>query len=163
MRIGKSNLVLEGLCLALLLAPGLHAQNVVSVAVSLGAEPAAVVPVAVPAGRSSVPSLGFCDWTLLGAATGLRYLDYQTTVKALSDPANFHEVELPQPLVDNHPAFGAFEAGTVAANYWIYRMLVRHGHRRLARAGQLINLGALGGTVAFNEYNLARYYRQTPH
>lgn len=105
------------------------------------------------------PGLAPFDWTLLGAAAGLRYLDYQTTVKALSDPADFHEAELPDALVDNHPGFAAFETSTVVANGWIYRALIRHGHRRLARAGQMINLGALGGTVAFNEYNLAKYYR----
>lgn len=98
------------------------------------------------------------DWMMLGAAAGLRYLDYQTTVKALSDPADFHEVILPQALVDNHAGFASFEAGTVVANVWVYRLLVRHGHRRLARFGQAINLAAVGGTVAFNEYNLAKYY-----
>jgi hypothetical protein len=103
------------------------------------------------------------DWTLLGAAAGLRYLDYQTTVKALSDPSDFHEVELPQGLVDNYPGLAAFEAGTVVADFWIYRALVRHGHRRVASGGQIINLGALSGTVAFNEYNLARYYPHTSH
>jgi hypothetical protein len=100
----------------------------------------------------------FTDWSLLGAAGVFRYLDYQTTVKALSQPTIFHEVELPKALVDNHPGFAAFEVSTVAANYWVYRLLVRHGHRRLARAGQAINLGAIGGTVASNEYNLAKYY-----
>lgn len=104
------------------------------------------------------PGLDAADWTLLGTAAAFRYLDYQTTVKAMSDPANFHEVILPQALVDNHAGLGAFEASTVVANYWIYRVLVRHGHRRLARAGQVINLGALAGTVAYNEYNLAKYY-----
>lgn len=103
------------------------------------------------------------DWSLLGAAATFRYLDYQTTVKALSDPANFREVELPNALVDNHPGFASFEASTVAVNYWAYRLLVRHGHRRLARAGQFINLGAIGGTVASNEYNLVRYFPHTAH
>ncbi len=49
------------------------------------------------------------DWSSAGGRRGLRYLDYQTTVKALSDPADFHEVELPQALVDNHAGFAAFE------------------------------------------------------
>lgn len=92
----------------------------------------------------------------------LRSLDYQTTVKAMSDPANFHELVLPQALVDSHIALGSFEAGTVVANYWIYRELVRRGHGRLARIGQAVNLGALAGTVAFNEYNLAEYDADRP-
>lgn len=108
--------------------------------------------------RSPQPELNLTDWTLLGAAAGLRYLDYQTTVKALSDPADFHEAELPRALVDNHAGFAAFEAGTVVANVWVYRLLVRRGHRRLARFGQAINLALVGGTVANNEYNLVRYF-----
>lgn len=120
----------------------------------------AAVVAAPPAKRTSLPGLSAFDWTLLGAAAGLRYLDYQTTVKALSDPANFHEVELPQALVENHPGFAAFEASTVAANMWVYGALVRHGHRRLARAGQVIYLIPLAGAVGSNEYNLAKYYRR---
>lgn len=149
------------LLLALFVLPALHAQPAFLADVP---EPipgsAAVLPVPPHAARPAASELSLFDWSLLGAAAGLRYLDYQTTVKALSDPTDFHEVELPQALVDNHPALAAFETSTVVANLWIYRDLVRHGHRRLARAGQFINLGALGGTVAFNEYNLAKYY---PH
>jgi hypothetical protein len=153
---------------ALFLAPMLHAQGV-----RLGDSPDqnltrvspgwAALPAAPQAVRPSLSGLTLCDWTLLGAAAALRYLDYQTTVKALSDPADFHEVELPKGLVDNHPDFAAFEAGTVVANVWIYRVLVRRGHRSVARAGQFINLGALGGTVAYNEYNLAKDYPRSPH
>ena len=152
------------LLLALYLAPALYAQDTLlsdAPEPSLGS--AVVLSRTVQARPTPASGMTFADWTLLGAAAALRYLDYQTTVKALSDPADFHEVELPQGLVDNHTGLAAFEAGTVVANFWIYRVLVRHGHRRLARAGQFINLGALGGTVAFNEYNLAKYYPHTAH
>jgi len=152
------------LCLALLGPWNLHAQSRLLIAAP---EPmagsAAVVAVSPSGNRAPLPGMTVSDWTLLGAAAGLRYLDYQTTVKALSDPADLREAELPQALVDNHAAFAAFEASTVVANYWIYRLMVRHGHRRLARAGQVINLSLLGGTIASNEYNLARYYRPPPH
>jgi hypothetical protein len=164
MRIKKINSLVWVLCPALLLAADVHAQYLL---LSNAPEPsvtsmvpasAAIVPVLPRATRRTIPGMAVTDWALLGAAAGLRYLDYQTTVKALSDPADFHEVELPKALVDNHAAFAAFEVSTVVVNYWVYRALVRHGHRRLARAGQAINLGAIGGTVAFNEYNLAEYY-----
>ena len=166
MRFQRASSLLWALCVSLSAVSGLQAQNLL---VSDAHEPsvtfpfpgaAAVLPVPPLAIRGSHAGLTLLDRTLLGAAAGLRYLDYQTTVKALSDPTDFHEVELPQALVDNHAALAAFEAGTVVVNYWIYRQLVRHGHRRLARAGQIINLGAVGGTVAFNEYSLAKYY---PH
>ena len=147
--------------MAVVAASGLGAQSRLLIeAPESISEPAAVIAVSPPAHRASLPGMTASDWTLLGAAAGLRYLDYQTTVKALSDPADFHEAELPQALVDNHAGFAAFEASTVVANVWVYRVLLRHGHRRLARAGQVINLCALGGTVASNEYNLAKDYRQ---
>lgn len=149
--------------LLLLLVPLVHAQRTfLANAPEANAEgnggSAVVLPAAPRAVRSSPPGMTLTDWSLLGTAGVFRYLDYTTTVKALSDPKDFHEIELPRALVNNHAGFAAFETGTVVANLWIYRWLVRHGHRRLARAGQVINLGAIGGTVAFNEYNLAKYY-----
>ena len=149
--------------LALFLFPALHGQRTFladAPEANSEANPGAAVVLSAPtrAVRAPQPGMTFTDWSLLGAAGVFRYLDYQTTVKALSRPGIFHEVELPQALVDNHPGFAVFEVSTVAANYWVYRVLVRHGHRRLARAGQVINLGAIGGTVASNEYNLAKYY-----
>jgi hypothetical protein len=164
-RFGRPNPLWWALCLA----PALYAQDALpgdAPDAALTGTPlgtAAVIPTPRNLVRTSFPGLTPADWTLLGAAAGLRYLDYQTTLKALSDPADFHEVELPQKLVDCHPALAAFEAGTVAANFWIYRALARHGHRRVARAGQVVNVGALGGTVAFNEYNLAKDYRHKSH
>ncbi|MFZ0631498.1 MAG: hypothetical protein WA399_05565 [Acidobacteriaceae bacterium] len=158
-RIGNSLFVL-----ALFLMPVLYAQDRLIDDASepsiTGVPAGSAIVVAAPpqAVHNSLPGMTFTDWSLLGAAGVFRYLDYQTTVKALDEPTVFHEVELPQALVDNHPAFAAFEVSTVVANYWVYRLLVRHGHRRLARAGQVINLGAIGGTVTFNEYNLAEYY-----
>lgn len=143
--------------LAACLAPGLVAQQTL-----LAEAPEAMAsPAVVAAPPSAEPALRLgltpCDWGLLGAAAALRYLDYQTTERAMADPAKFREVVLPQALVDHPAGLAAFEAATVGVNYWIYRELVRHGHRRLARVGQAINLTALGGTVAFNEYTLARY------
>lgn len=104
------------------------------------------------------PSLGFTDWTLLGAGAALRFLDYKSTVKCMSDPANFREVELPSALVHNRPAFGAFEASTVVANYYVYRLFAEHHHRGLARFGQIINLGAMAWTVGRNYYELNEFW-----
>lgn len=60
------------------------------------------------------------------------------------------EIVLPRSLVGNRGGFAAFEAGTIVANYYLYRVLVRHHHRAIARIGQSINLGALGWTVENN-------------
>ncbi|MFP5230654.1 MAG: hypothetical protein ACLGXA_23810 [Acidobacteriota bacterium] len=102
--------------------------------------------------------LTFTDWTLLGSAAALRFLDYKSTVKCMSDPANFREVELPNALVHNRPALGAFEAGTVVLNYYAYRLFTGHHHRTLARLGQTINLGALAWTVGRNYYELNEFW-----
>jgi hypothetical protein len=116
------------------------------------ATPGALVA-SVPAPRLQTEpelSLDLKDWMLVGAAAPLRFFDYRSTAKATADPSRFREAELPQALVDNHAAFAAFEAGTVVANYYVYRLLVRHRHRSVARLGQAINLGALSWTVEHN-------------
>ena len=59
----------------------------------------------------------------------------------------------------NHAAFAAFEAGTVVANYYVYRLLVRHRHRSIARLGQTINLSALSWTVEHNYRLLSEHQR----
>lgn len=96
------------------------------------------------------PGLRLDDWILIGAAAPLRFFDYKSTERALSEPSRFHEAELPAALVRNQAGFAAFEAGTVVANYYVYRLLVRHRHRTLARWGQVINLGALSWSVEHN-------------
>jgi hypothetical protein len=98
--------------------------------------------------------LGSVDWSLLSAAAGLRFLDYKSTVKCMSDPARFHEDQLPAALVRNRPALGAYEAGTVVANYYVYRLLIEHRHRTLARLAQSINIGAVAWAVGHNYYEI---------
>ena len=98
------------------------------------------------------------DWALLGAGAALRFFDYKTTVKMVSDPVNFREIELPQGLVHNRPALGAFEAGTVVANYFAYRFVIERGHRKLARFGQAIYVGGVAGAVGWNDYELIQYW-----
>ncbi len=118
----------------------------------------AIMPVTRRPAAEQQPGLVPMDWALLGAGAGLRLLDYKTTVKAMSDPANFREVELPNALVHCRPGLGAFEASTVVGNYYAYRFFVEHRHRKLARWGQVINLAALGWTVGRNYYELNEYW-----
>jgi len=130
-----------------------------SVTVS-SAEPAAagVMPVRSRAAVQERQGLGVYDWGLLGGAAVLRFLDYKSTVKCMSDPGNFHEEELPNALVHNDPAFAAFETGTVVVNYYAYRVFLKHHHRTMARLGQGINLAAMGWTVGRNYYELHEYW-----
>lgn len=119
---------------------------------------AAIVPVARRPVEKTRERFTSTDWTMLGAGAALRFLDYKSTVRCMSDPANFREVELPQALVHNRPGLGAFEASTVVANYYAYRLLVDHGHRRLARLGQWVNIGAMAWTVGRNYYELNEFW-----
>jgi len=120
------------------------------------AEPAAITPVSAPRPLRQ-HALTLYDSGLLTAAGVLRFLDYKTTEKCASDPANFHEEELPESLVRNKPAFAAFEAGTVAANYFAYRLVARR-HRTLARLGQYINIGSIGWAVGGNYTAIAQHF-----
>lgn len=99
--------------------------------------------------RPLSPALRPGDWLLVGAAVPLRVFDYRTTEECLSRQS-CREVMLPRSLVGNHAGFAAFEAGTVVATYYLYRVLVRHHHSAIARVGQSINLSALGWTVENN-------------
>jgi hypothetical protein len=124
-----------------------------------GSASGAIMPVRVP--RTVMkPRLAIEDWSLLGAGAVLRFLDYKSTVKSMSDPANFREVELPQALARNKPGLGAFEASTVVANCYAYRFLVKRNHRTLARLGQWVNIGAMGWTVGRNYYELNEFWPQ---
>jgi hypothetical protein len=145
---------------AVVAAPATHEAPVASgesTSLALPGSPA-IMPVAARPFANPRTRFAGEDWSLLAAAAALRFGDYKSTVKCLSDPANFREAELPEALVQNHPALGAFEAATVVANYYSYRFLVRHNHRTLARIGQTINLSAVGLTVGHNYYELQKYW-----
>jgi hypothetical protein len=118
---------------------------------------AAIMPVRKPVADRK-PSFTPTDWALLSSGATLRFLDYKSTVKAMSDPANFREVQLPQALVHNRPALAAFETGTVVVDYYAYRFLVERRHRKLARLGQAINLAVVGWTVGRNYYELNEFW-----
>jgi len=123
-------------------------------------EPGSSAIMPVPVRPAIDPRIRFAaqDWVLLGSVAALRFGDYKSTVKAVSDPANFREVELPQALVHNKPGFAAFETSTVVANYYAYRFFVRRDHRTLARLGQYVNIGCVAWTVGNNYYGLQKYW-----
>ena len=109
-----------------------------------------VFPVQNPEARKKEQGMHLMDWSLLGAATATRVLDFTSTEKALSQPQYFHEAMLPQGLVKNKPAFAAFQAGTVAVNYEAYRFLVRHNMRSIARVSQYMYVGVMTFQVSHN-------------
>lgn len=117
----------------------------------------AIAPASSSAAAQPQPKLQLADWTLIGAASTMRVLDYTTTETCMAHPQIFHEVILPDALVDNKPALAAFEASTAVANYYAYRYLVRRHHRMEARAGEAIYDAMMGTAVSINYYGIEHY------
>jgi hypothetical protein len=89
------------------------------------------------------------DGALYASIAGYRTLDYFSTRHALAGGA--HEVVLPQWVVSNQGTFIAFETlatvSEVSGSIW----LIRHGHRRMARAVNAMSIG-LGVQAVVNNY-----------
>jgi hypothetical protein len=102
--------------------------------------------------RISLPEQGrphLLDDTLYASIASYRTLDYFSTRRALAGGA--HEVVLPQWVVNNRGTFIAFEGlatvSEVSGSVW----LIRHGHRRMARAVNMMSIG-LGVQAVVNNY-----------
>ena len=115
-----------------------------------------VYPVRQPQVREKPPGMNLLDWSMIGAASALRVLDFTSTEKALTEPQYYHETVLPQALVKNKPAFAAFEGGTVALNYEAYRFLIHHNKRSLARVSQYMYVGVMTFQIAHNYQTLGQ-------
>jgi hypothetical protein len=130
---------------------------------SASAEPAPAAPVpsyssslhpvlAAAQRRISLPEQGrphLLDGALYASIATYRTLDYLSTRRALAGGAR--EVVLPQWVVNNRGTFIAFEglatASEVGGSVW----LIRHGHRRMARAVNVMSIG-LGTQAVVNNY-----------
>jgi hypothetical protein len=102
--------------------------------------------------RVSLPEQGkphLLDGALYASIASYRTLDYLSTRRALAGGA--HEVVLPQWVVNNQGTFIAFEGlatvSEVGGSIW----LIRHGHRRMARAMNVMSIG-LGTQAVVNNY-----------
>ncbi|HEY3990903.1 MAG TPA: hypothetical protein VGM02_16505 [Acidobacteriaceae bacterium] len=102
--------------------------------------------------RIALPQQGrphLLDYTLYASIATYRTLDYFSTRHALAGGA--HETVLPQWVVENRGTFIAFEglatAGEVGGSVW----LIHHGHRRMARAVNVVSIG-LGVQAVANNY-----------
>jgi hypothetical protein len=105
-----------------------------------------VRPVPVPPAQQERPRL--LDDALYASIAGYRTFDYLSTRYALARGAR--EVVLPQWVVNNRGTFIAFEAlattSEVSGSVW----LIRHRHRRLARAVNMFSVGVGVNTVIHN-------------
>jgi hypothetical protein len=95
---------------------------------------------------------GALDWTLAGSVVVGRALDWTSTEECLRRPW-CHEVELPTVLVKNKVGFAAFEAVVSGFSILAQYEMTRHGHRRLARLGQSIDVGSIWYSVLHNYPN----------
>jgi hypothetical protein len=102
--------------------------------------------------RISLPQQGrphLLDGALYASIASYRTLDYLSTRRALAGGAR--EVVLPQFVVENRGTFIAFEglatASEISGSVW----LIRHGHRRMARAVNVMSIG-LGVQAVVNNY-----------
>jgi hypothetical protein len=109
---------------------------------SLSPFPSAPIP-------QASPLCGAVDWSLAGSVVIARALDWTSTEECLRRPW-CREAELPTALVKNKVGFAAFEAGASGFSILAQYEGTRKGHRRLARLGQSVDLGALGYSVLHN-------------
>jgi hypothetical protein len=104
-------------------------------------------PVAIPLPDRARPRL--FDDALYASLAGYRTLDYFSTRRALSRGA--HEIVLPQFVVENRGTFIAFEGIATASEVGGSMWLIRHGHRRVARAMNAVSIG-LGVQAVVHNY-----------
>jgi hypothetical protein len=95
---------------------------------------------------------GALDWTLAGSVVVGRALDWTSTEECLRRPW-CREAELPTVLVKNKVGFAAFEAVVSGFSILAQYEMTRHGHRRLARLGQSIDVGSIWYSVLHNYPN----------
>jgi hypothetical protein len=97
---------------------------------------------------------GAVDWSLAGSVLMSRTLDWTSTEECLRRPwRQCHEVELPTGLVENKLGFAAFEAAVSGLSILAQYEMTRHGHRRLVRLGQTVDVGSIGYAVVHNYKN----------
>jgi hypothetical protein len=97
---------------------------------------------------------GTFDWTLAGSVVVARVLDWTSTEECLRRPW-CREVELPTVLVNNKFGSRPLRPLSVVSGFSILAQyeMARHGHRRLARRGQTIDVGSIGYSVLHNYPN----------
>ncbi len=107
----------------------------------------AAAPIRIRFPEQGTPHL--LDDVLYTSIAGYRTLDYFSTRRALAGGAR--EVVLPQWVVDNRGTFIAFEGLATASEIGGSVWLIRHGHRRMARAVNSVSVG-LGVRAVVNNY-----------
>jgi hypothetical protein len=110
----------------------------------------------IPGAPAPVPSntMTATDWALVGGLAIGRGLDWATTQECLRRPY-CQEKELPNGLAHSKAGLAAFEVGAVSLEVFSQSELIKHGHRKAARAMALFDVSVSLGVDAHN-YSLAR-------
>jgi hypothetical protein len=86
------------------------------------------------------PKFDRTDWALLSAVAGSRALDTYSTRWMLGQ--GDHELILPGFVVNHTPVLAGVEAGSVVADYFATRYLMRHHHPKLAKIALMADFAA---------------------
>ena len=103
-------------------------------------------PAPIPTLKRPEPRL--LDAALYTSIATYRVFDYRSTERVLAGGGR--EVELPQWVVANRGAFMAFEGLATATEVGGSVWLIRHRHRRMARAMNMVSIGLGAATVTHN-------------
>jgi hypothetical protein len=98
----------------------------------------------------TVPVFHRVDWSISATLVATHIGDYLSTRQALKVPTRAREAVLPENLVRSQVGFAAYEAATAGLEIYAQYELTRHGHRRIARCAQLVNIGFTVRTVESN-------------
>lgn len=95
------------------------------------------------------PVFSKVDWTISADLLATHVGDYLSTEQCIHG-TRCHEGILPEGLVHNKSAFAAYEFATAGLEVFGAYELTKHGHRRMAEAAQLVNIGFTVRTVTDN-------------
>lgn len=98
--------------------------------------------------QSKPPGFQRVDWALLAAHASVRALDVYSTHYALTHGE--HEAILPNVIASNPPRMALYSASAVGFDWFVSRELIRHHHRKLARAFTIIDTAQVFGSTIGN-------------
>jgi hypothetical protein len=105
-------------------------------------------PIAVPAPQVKRHNFNRYDYAIYGGVVAYRLGDYFTTERVLATGG--YEVELPKSFVETKAGFMAYSLGMAALEIGSSIYLHKHGHAKLARFADALNIAAGGATDLHN-------------
>jgi hypothetical protein len=122
---------------------------------SAGIACAEVMPEAPAQQRARRPTK--LDWVLLSADAAVRQVDVVST-RMMLERGN-RELFLPSSIVNHAATMELYSGAVVAANWYASQLLIRSGHRRLARIVMAVDV-AQDGFWAFHNFTLPNWKKR---